>query len=355
MKNPFRLPRVLQTAVLICTAANALGQGGLTPAGPPAPGMKTLTQIEPRTPIQSLPGDAINQYIISQPGSYYLTDSIAGVSGKTCIYISAPHVTIDLNGFELAGTGGGGSAGAITGPSPSCAVSNGWIHDWPSGGIVFFGAHCRIENVLAENCKGGILVGDESVVSDCVASQNGDVGIQVGFHSIVAHCAANGNGSGIYLHLASVASDCTASDCGGTGFTMNNFCSAINCASTGNTTGFNPAYSTVVNCSACLNSGNGFILIDSCLIQNCTIALNGSAGMGHGIYTDGTGNRIDGNHIFGNMGYGLQIEANGNFVFRNTLAENGANISVTGTNLVGPIITTAADLATAGPWANFAP
>jgi hypothetical protein len=42
-------------------------QGSLTPPGAPAPAMKTLAQIEPRTPIASAP------FTISAPGSYYLT------------------------------------------------------------------------------------------------------------------------------------------------------------------------------------------------------------------------------------------------------------------------------------------
>jgi len=39
------------------------GQGSLTPPGTPAPTMKTLAQIEPRTPISFLP------VTLSQPGS----------------------------------------------------------------------------------------------------------------------------------------------------------------------------------------------------------------------------------------------------------------------------------------------
>ena len=45
-------------------------QGGLTPPGAPAPTMKSLAQIEPRTPISSVP------FTISTAGSYYLTTNV---------------------------------------------------------------------------------------------------------------------------------------------------------------------------------------------------------------------------------------------------------------------------------------
>jgi hypothetical protein len=64
--------------------------------------MKTLDQIEARTPINATatPGDASNQFIISAGGSYYLTANITGVSGKNGMSINASNVTLDLNGLR---------------------------------------------------------------------------------------------------------------------------------------------------------------------------------------------------------------------------------------------------------------
>ncbi len=54
----------LAAATLAWAVLQAEGQGSLTPPGAPAPMMKTLTQVEPRTMITNAP------YSLPPPGSY---------------------------------------------------------------------------------------------------------------------------------------------------------------------------------------------------------------------------------------------------------------------------------------------
>src|SRR4051812_21725528 len=103
--------RYVLGALLLSTLSfplsTAFAQGSLAPAGAPAPLMKTLDQLEPRTPISSVP------YTITNAGSYYLTTNLTATAGNNGIIVSADHVTIDLNGFMLSGAGGFTSSNAI--------------------------------------------------------------------------------------------------------------------------------------------------------------------------------------------------------------------------------------------------
>src|SRR4051794_212724 len=56
-------------------------------------------------------GDTSDTLVISQPGSYYLTNNITGDPGKNGISVQADNVTLDLNGFALIAGGGGNFRG----------------------------------------------------------------------------------------------------------------------------------------------------------------------------------------------------------------------------------------------------
>ena len=72
--------------------STVFAQGSLTSPGAPAPTMKTLAQIEPRTPISSAP------FTISVPGSYYLTTNLTFSVGMDDKHIA----TVDADGVALA-------------------------------------------------------------------------------------------------------------------------------------------------------------------------------------------------------------------------------------------------------------
>ena len=91
---------------------SAFGQGNLTPPGPPAPNMRTLDQLdqhvtkagEKRIDVLTLPSSPGAQFLISSPGSYYLSANITAEAGKISILVSEDDVTIDLNGFAILGS-----------------------------------------------------------------------------------------------------------------------------------------------------------------------------------------------------------------------------------------------------------
>src|SRR5262245_19784313 len=67
--------------------------------GPPAHGgtIKTNREVDPRTPIHGA-----GPVTIAVPGSYYLTSNL-NVAGGPAVAITAPNVTLDLNGFTISG------------------------------------------------------------------------------------------------------------------------------------------------------------------------------------------------------------------------------------------------------------
>jgi hypothetical protein len=100
----------LSCAFFVATTISSFGQGSIVPTtAPSVPIMKTLDQVEARTPLAG-GTSALN---INASGSYYLTGNVTISTTDHGITIAgvAKNVTIDLNGFTLARPGSGSSAG----------------------------------------------------------------------------------------------------------------------------------------------------------------------------------------------------------------------------------------------------
>jgi hypothetical protein len=165
------LPVLLVSSCLV--HHSALAQGSLIPLGAPAPTMKTLDQIEPRTVITNLPWTA------SAPGAYVVSRNLSLTSGIG-ISVTASDVTIDLNGFVLTGsTGGGGHGIQVASGLENVTIQNGVLRNWGGDGIHARGTdNLRIDNLRVHGCTGDGIEMSRGTVSRIVSSGNGGAGLR---------------------------------------------------------------------------------------------------------------------------------------------------------------------------------
>lgn len=196
----------LLSAAVAMMAGRGLSQGSLTPPAAVVPNMKTLAQIEPRTPISA------GGYTITQPGSYYLTTNIT-VSSDNAIIVNAGNVKLDLNGFTISSTSNPSSGYAIilSGMLTNVSIVNGFIFSpvTNNGAAVYGGAgwtggisgsgseyNVRVENVRVHGATYyGIALGTgtTSLVKSCEVENVGSIGIQA---DLILNCSVNAGGYG---------------------------------------------------------------------------------------------------------------------------------------------------------------
>jgi hypothetical protein len=265
---------------LLLSAGIAFAQGDLTPPGAPAPTMKSLDQVEARTPIDpSQPGFAL-PYTISARGSYYLTANLA-VTGGNAIVITANNVTLDLNGFTISSSASpaGGTAIVPNNNIQDITILNGHIVGNFQHGIRFSGAlgvlkNVRVEGISVSGCSGdGINLGNflSIVIDRCTVQQVGAAGIvggsvnnsvaeNCGSTGIIAKAATNSVGSssasqqGLY---AGTAVNCFGASVSGTGLDADSAtgCRGESTAISSTGTGLNAA--TATGCYGYNGNGSG--------------------------------------------------------------------------------------------------
>jgi hypothetical protein len=336
MKNKLVSPALaLAFAFLLQPISSLLAQGPLTPQpGAPAPTMKTLQQVEPRTDLNTLGGDATTVCTIVRPGSYYLSADLAGAAGKSTIRVAtAGRVTIDLNGFALTSTGAGQMAIL---PNNDLVVRNGYILADANSSTKAIGG--RLARVVCEDlgifgnggtvldlgadaaiarCRltdGGIACQERSVVRETVISakasdvsvtlgdesqavglvlQIGLGALAVGERGLIADCAINAAGpppiivngavliagEGSVVRHCSVAAGNTAGSAivVGTGALVSGcrvssaFRDGIAAASLANV--------TVESCSVQGNGRDGIVLGANARVRDCSVQGSGAQGI----------------------------------------------------------------------------
>jgi len=192
---------------LIMTAIAALAIASIVYA---ADGTVLINQS---TSINGLPGCGSSGFpiVICQPGSYRLSGNLTVTDPtKDAIDINASNVTLDLNGFLVAGsavcTGSGETivcTGSETGigiksanTATAVSLTNGSVSGFLEG--VSMLSPSRVDSIRATSNKlAGISVGNGSTVTSSFVSLNGAAGIVGDLSVISGNVALNNFGNGI--------------------------------------------------------------------------------------------------------------------------------------------------------------
>ncbi len=247
--------------------STVFAQGSLTPPGAPAPTMKTLAQIEPRTPIASAP------YTISASGSYYLTTNLS-VSTGDAITIATNGVTLDLGGFTISSTAASATGCGILVNSGlrNLAILNGFI----MGGVTNNGSGVYSGPGFRHGISGDYGVNNIRVSGISVSGCSMD-GIRL-YQPMINNCSAVESCSvktvGSYGIVATTVIASAAVDCGNDAILG----MQVSDSSGDSSLGFGVQALNAQNCYGWTLTGNAGLRAD--YAQNCAgVSYSGSVGL----------------------------------------------------------------------------
>ncbi len=319
----------IASALIIGIGTITFGQGSLTPPGAPAPTMKTLQQIEPRTPlVAGSPGVVVNAsgtIVIDQSGSYYLTTNLTVTSGDG-IKINASGVTVDLQGFTIRSTSATSLNEGIDINADRVSIFNGHIEsgtvydsgatgDQYTGPGFNYGIYAypnsytgiRIRDISVSGCDiNGIYAASlDSLVESCTVEVVGSTGIKAG---VVKNCSATTcGGTAIY---GENISDCRGYSTGGNGINSERTVANSYGRTTGTAAGSEGirAARTVQNSYGYSKGGNG--IYSGGTVANSYGLTTGTATTSEGIRASGTVQNSYGNSSGGDGIYSEGTVAN---------------------------------------------
>ncbi|MEM1422771.1 MAG: right-handed parallel beta-helix repeat-containing protein [Planctomycetota bacterium] len=297
-----RVLSVLLSSLTLSLSAAALAGPLDPPAGPVEPTGKTLTEVEPRTPLT--PDGAT--IVIDGPGSYYLTGDV-DVADANGIRITSGGVTLDLNGFAVLGAAQLSPSGDrygielnVVDPGEGQApivIRNGIVRGFRDAGvyndrsdITLIAEYLRVENGTA----GGVYTLGDGRIERCTVVRGPAGGsfsraIAVFGTGTIKECSVRYvPGIGIFL-FSGLVSGCVVSDTGSDGMQIGDASNptpprivlrVVDCVvERAGVRGYDAdSPVTFEGCTASFCEQVGFWLDDDSTVNNCVSTRNGGDG-----------------------------------------------------------------------------